>query len=57
MKLGKLMVASLAPNSAHMHTRPRPCSFCSSPMHHINDCPTTRNYADISNEQVNEAFS
>ena len=56
-KLDKLMVASLAPNFSHMHTRLEPCSFCSSLMHHINDYSTTRNYADISNEQVNAAFS
>jgi len=49
-KLDQLMVASFAPNSAYMHTQHKPCSLCSSPMHHVNDCPTTRNFFDVSNE-------
>jgi hypothetical protein len=49
-KLDQLMVASLTPNFAHMHTQPKPCSICSSPMHHINYYPTAGNYADVSNE-------
>jgi hypothetical protein len=56
-KLDQLMVARFAPNSAHMHTQHEPCSLCSSPMHHVNDCPTAGNFSDVSNEQVNAAFS
>jgi hypothetical protein len=56
-KLDQLMIASFAPNTAHMNTQPEPCSFCSSTMHHVNNCPTVGNYTNISNEQVNAAFS
>jgi len=56
-KLDQMMVASFAPNSTHMYTQHAPCSFCSSPMHHINDCPTAGKFSDDSIEQVNAAFS
>ena len=49
-KLDQLMTTSFAPNVAHMHTHPERCSFCSSPMHHVNDYLTTGNYADVSHE-------
>jgi hypothetical protein len=51
------MTAGYALNTAHMNTQPDPCSFCSSTMHHVNNCPTTGNYTDVSNEQVNATFS
>ncbi|XP_059436756.1 uncharacterized protein LOC132169812 [Corylus avellana] len=50
-----LLTAGLAPNAAHTHTEP--CSFCSSPMHHINNCPITGNYTDIANEQQVQAIT
>jgi hypothetical protein len=49
-KLYQLMVAGFAPNSTHMHSQHAPCSLCSSPMYHINDCPTTGNFYDASTE-------
>jgi hypothetical protein len=55
-KLDQLMTAGFAPNTAHMSTQPKPCSFCSSTMHHVNNYPIARNYTDVSNEQVNAAF-
>jgi Zn-finger protein len=54
-KLDQLMTAGFAPNTTHMNTQPKPCSFCFSPMHHVNNCPTAGNYIDVSNEQVNVA--
>ena len=51
------MAIGFAPNTAHMHTQHEPCSFYFGPMHHVNDCPTTRNFANVSNEHVNAAFS
>jgi hypothetical protein len=56
-KLDQLMITGVAPNTAHMNAQPEPCSFYSSTMHHVNNCPTVGNYTDISNEQVNAAFS
>jgi hypothetical protein len=56
-KLDQIMIASFAPNTAHMTTQLESCSFCSSTMHHVNDCPTTGNYTDVSHAQVNAAFS
>jgi len=56
-KLDQIMVAGFVPNSAHMHTQHTPCSFCSSPMHHTNDCPTAGKFSDDSTEQVNATFS
>jgi hypothetical protein len=50
-KLDQLMTG-FAPNAAHISTQSEPCSFCSSTMHQVNNCPT-----DVSNEQVNAAFS
>jgi uncharacterized coiled-coil protein SlyX len=55
-KLDQLMTG-FAPNAAHINTQPEPCSFCSSTMHQVNNCPSAVNYIDISNEQVNAAFS
>jgi hypothetical protein len=55
-KLDQLMTG-LVPNAAHISTQPEPCSFCSSTMHQVNNCPTAINYIDVSNEQVNAAFS
>jgi hypothetical protein len=49
-KLDQLMTAGFAPNIAHMNPQPEPCSFCSSIIHHVNNCPTAENYTDISNE-------
>ena len=56
-KLDQLMMTGFAPNAAHISTQPEPCSFYSSTMHHVNNCPTAVNYTDVSNEQVNAAFS
>jgi hypothetical protein len=56
-KLDQLMITGFVPNAAHISTQPEPCSFCSSTMHQVNNCPTTINYTDVSNEQVNAAFS
>jgi hypothetical protein len=56
-KLDQMMTAGFAPNAAHISTQPEPCSFCSSTMHQVNNCLTTVNYTDVSNEQVNAAFS
>jgi hypothetical protein len=56
-KLDQRMIAGFAPNTAHTGTQLESCSFCSSTMHHVNDCPTTGNYTDVSHEQVNAAFS
>jgi hypothetical protein len=56
-KLDQIMIASFAPNTAHMTTQLESCSFCSSTMHHVNDCPTIGNYIDVSHAQVNVAFS
>ena len=47
-KLDQIMIARFVPNTAHMNTQLESCLFCSSTMHHVNDCPTTRNYTDIS---------
>jgi hypothetical protein len=55
-KLDQLMTG-FAPNAAHINTQPEPCSFCSSTMHQVNNCPSAVNYTDISIEQVNAAFS
>jgi hypothetical protein len=55
-KLDQLMTG-FAPNAAHISTQSEPCSFCSSTMHQVNNCPTAVNYTDVSNEQVNVAFS
>jgi uncharacterized coiled-coil protein SlyX len=55
-KLDQLMTG-FAPNAAHINTQPEPCSFCSSTTHQVNNCHTAVNYTDISNEQVNAAFS
>jgi hypothetical protein len=56
-KFDQLMVAGFAPHSAHTNTLHSPCSFCLSPMHQDNDCPTAANFSNVSNEQVNAAFS
>jgi hypothetical protein len=56
-KLDQLMTASFTPNATHISTQPEPCSFCSSTMHQVNNCPTTVNYTNVSNEKVNVAFS
>jgi hypothetical protein len=56
-KLDQIMIAGFAPNIAHTSTQLESCSFCFSTMHHVNDCPTTGNYTDVSHEQVNAAFS
>jgi uncharacterized coiled-coil protein SlyX len=56
-KLDQIMIAGFAPNTAHISTQPESCSFCSSTMHHLNDCPTAGNYTDVSHEHVNAAFS
>jgi hypothetical protein len=55
-KLDQLMTG-FVPNAAHISTQPEPCSFCSSTMHQVNNCPTAINYTNVSNEQVNAAFS
>jgi hypothetical protein len=55
-KLDQLMTG-FAPNAAHISTQPEPCSFCYSSMHQVNNCHTAVNYTDVSNEQVNTAFS
>ena len=55
-KLDQLITAGFAPNVAHISIQPEPCSFCSSTMHQVNNCPTARNYTEVSNEQVNAAF-
>jgi hypothetical protein len=55
-KLDQLM-NSFAPNAAHINTQPKPCSFCSSTTHQVNNCPTAVNYTDVSNEHVNATFS
>jgi hypothetical protein len=56
-KLDQLMTAGFAPNAAHISTQPELCSFCFSTMHQVNNYHTVGNYTDISNEQVNAAFS
>jgi hypothetical protein len=56
-KLDQIMIAGFAPNTAHTNTQLESCSFCSSTMHHVNDCPTAENYTDVSHEQVNATFS
>jgi hypothetical protein len=56
-KLDQIMTIGFAPNTAHISTQPKSCSFCSSIMHHVNDCPSAGNYTDVSHEQVNAAFS
>jgi len=56
-KFDQLMMAGFAPHSAHTNTQHSPCSFCLSPMHQVNDCPTAANFSDVSTEQVNAAFS
>jgi hypothetical protein len=55
-KLDQLMTG-FAPNATHINTQPEPCSFYSSTTHQVNNCPTAVNYTDVSNEQVNAAFS
>jgi hypothetical protein len=56
-KLDQIMIASFAPNTTHMNTQLQSCSFYSSTMHYVNDCPTIGNYTDVSHEWVNAAFS
>jgi hypothetical protein len=56
-KLDQLMITSFASNAAHISTQLEPCSFCSSTMHEVNNCPSAVNYAHVSNEQANAAFS
>jgi hypothetical protein len=51
------LITGFAPNAAHINIQPEQCSFCSSTMHQVNNCPSAVNYTDISNEQVNAAFS
>ena len=51
-KLDQLMTTSFASNATHMHTQHKSCSFCSSPMYHINDCLTAKIFADVSNEHA-----
>jgi hypothetical protein len=48
-KLDQLM-NGFAPNAAYISTQSEPCSFCSSTMHQLNNCPTAVNYTDVSNE-------
>ena len=48
-KLDQLMTAGFAPHTAYMHTQPELCSFYSSPMHHVNNCPTAGNSTNVSN--------
>jgi hypothetical protein len=48
-KLDQFMTG-FASNAAHINTQPEPCSFCSSTMHQVNNCPTAVNYTDVSNE-------
>jgi hypothetical protein len=56
-KFDQLMVAGFAPHSAHTNTQHSPCSFCSSPMHQVNDCPTAANFSDVSTKYINAIFS
>jgi hypothetical protein len=56
-KLNQLMIIGFAPNATHISTQLEPCSFYSSTMHQVNNCHTAVNYVDVSNEQVNAAFS
>jgi hypothetical protein len=56
-KLDQIMIVGFSPNTAHTSTQLKSCSFCSSTMHHVNDCPTVGNYIDVSHKQVNAAFS
>ena len=49
-KLDQIMIADFAPNTVHMNTQLESCSLCSSTTHHVNDCPTARNYIDFSHE-------
>jgi hypothetical protein len=49
-KLDQLMMTSFAHNATHISNQPEPHSFCSSTMHQVNNCPTTVNYTDVSNE-------
>jgi hypothetical protein len=49
-KLDQLMMTGFAPNAAYISNQPEPCSFCSSNMHQVNNCPTVVNYTDVSNE-------
>jgi hypothetical protein len=49
-KLDQIMIAAFAPNTTHTSTQLESCSFYSSTMHHMNDCPTVENYIDVSHE-------
>ena len=49
-ELDQIMTAGFAPNAAHISTQPEPCSFYSSTMHQVNNCPTVVNYTNVSNE-------
>jgi hypothetical protein len=51
------LITGFVPNAAHINIQPEQCSFCSSTMHQVNNCPSAVNYTDISNEQVNAAFA
>jgi hypothetical protein len=48
-KLDQLLTG-FVPNDAHISIQPEPCSFYSNTMHQVNNCPTTVNYTDVSNE-------
>jgi hypothetical protein len=56
-KFDQLIVAGFAPHCTHTNTQHSPCSFCSNPMHQVNDCPTVAKFSNVSIEQVNAAFS
>jgi hypothetical protein len=56
-KLDQLMAAGFAPTTSQPQVPHEPCSFCSSPAHHANDCPIIGQFSEMNNEQVNAAFS
>ncbi|XP_062150305.1 uncharacterized protein LOC133858859 [Alnus glutinosa] len=57
-KINQLMAAGFAPTSpSHISPQQEPCSFCSSTMHHVRDCPAVGQFSELSTEQANVAFA
>jgi hypothetical protein len=57
-KINQLMAAGFAPtSSSHISPQQEPCSFCSSTMHHVRDCPAVGQFSELSTKQANVAFA
>ncbi|XP_059463451.1 uncharacterized protein LOC132192202 [Corylus avellana] len=55
-KLDQVIAVGSTPCN-HPSTPHEACSFCFSPLHHENDCPTLGQFSKLSHEQVNSTFA